>query len=140
MTPEDIKTLLRSWYSKPVFDMDGFYSYCSADFVFTRIPFPPIVGVEANRQADEAMLVAYTEQKTTIDELVVEGDTAVMRYSWQAVHSGTSPTLPIPPTGKTVAMKGCMVFHWKEGKMVDAWDYGDLLSFLQQIGVIPPMG
>jgi len=86
------------------------------------------------------MAVAFSEQKTTIEELVVEGDSTFMVYTWQAVHSGMSPTLQIPPTGKSIAMKGCMVFHWKDGKMVDAWDYGDMLGLLMQVGVIPAMG
>ena len=85
------------------------------------------------------MAVAFSKNKVSIDELTVAGDTAVLRYTWEGIHTGVSPNLGIPPTGKHVKCMGCSVYHWKDDKIVEMWDYLDLLGLLQQVGVIPAM-
>jgi predicted ester cyclase len=145
MTPEDIKTFFYSIYDeKRVWGtpemLDEFYAYIAPEFIFHRPPFPDVAGIEANRESDEAMKIAFSENKVSIEELVVEGDTAVLRYTWEGIHTGISPTLGIPPTGMHVKSMGCSVYHWRDGKIVEMWDYLDLLGLLQQIGVIPAMG
>ena len=142
MTPEEMKAALAkmnddAWHKR---DLNAAYEIYSADVVFQRVPFPPVVGKEANMQADAGMLAAFTDTRSTIDEMVVEGDTAVFRWSWEAVHTGTSPSLGIPPTGKHVSFGGCSVYHFKNGKIVEQWEYSDVLGLLQQLGVIPALG
>jgi steroid delta-isomerase-like uncharacterized protein len=86
------------------------------------------------------MLAAFTENRTTIDELIVEGDMAAMRWTWEGLHTGTSPSLGIPATGKRVRSGGCSVFRFRDGKIAEQWEYGDMLGLLQQVGVIPAFG
>jgi hypothetical protein len=65
-------------------------------------------------------------------------------YTWRSGsgvgHIRTSPSLPIPPTGKEVVLQGCIVVHGKDGKVVEEWEHSDYLGFLQQLGVVPPLG
>ena len=63
-----------------------------------------------------------------------------MRYTWQAVHAGTSPLSGIPATGKTVTVSGCMIFHWQEDKLIEQWDFSDGLGLMQQLGIVPARG
>jgi predicted ester cyclase len=35
---------------------------------------------------------------------------------------------------------GCSVYHFRDDKIVEQWEYGDLLGMLQQLGVIPALG
>jgi steroid delta-isomerase-like uncharacterized protein len=139
MTPEEIKSIILkmnddSWHKR---DLDEAYRAYSDEIVFHRPPFPLVTGKEANRQGDEGMLSAFTETRSTIHELVVEGDTAIAHWTWQAVHTGTSPALGIPPTGKQVQFSGCSIYHFEEGKIIEQWEYGDMLGLMQQLGVIP---
>jgi len=78
--------------------------------------------------------------QSTIHELVVEGDTVVAHWTWQAIHTGTSPALGIPPTGKQIQFSGCSIYRFKDDQIVEQWEYGDMLGMLQQLGVIPPLG
>jgi predicted ester cyclase len=48
--------------------------------------------------------------------------------------------LGIPATGKRVHFVGCSVYRFLDGKIVEQWEYGDVLGLLQQLGVIPPLG
>ena len=95
MTPDEMKAILRKMmvdaYDKG--DLDAVYQRYADDVVFQRAPFPPVVGADANRKADEGMLAAFTENRVTVQEIVVEGDTAMMHWTWEAVHSGVTPTL-----------------------------------------------
>jgi predicted ester cyclase len=54
--------------------------------------------------------------------MVAEGDTIAYRYTMTMKHTGQSPTLPIPPTGKEVTLKGCIVVHVRDGKIVKEFD------------------
>jgi steroid delta-isomerase-like uncharacterized protein len=86
------------------------------------------------------MLSAFSETKSTIHELVMEGNTVVAHWTWQAVHAGTLPNLGIPATGKQIEFSGCTIYHFRGGKIMEQWEYGDLLGFMQQLGVIPTPG
>lgn len=144
MTSPDFEIFLRSIYAegRPMGTpemLDEFYARVDTALVFTRPPFPPVVGLEANRKGDEAMAKAFSNQKVQIEEIISGENTAVLRYIWEGDHTGVSPNLGIPPTGMHVKARGCMVYHLREGKMVDIVDYFDLLTLLTQVGVIPAM-
>lgn len=144
MTSSDFETFLRSLYAEgrpwgtPEM-LDEFYAHVDADLVFTRPPFPPVVGLEANRRDDEAMAITFSNSSVHIEEIISSKDVAVLRYTWEGDHTGVSPSLGIPATGKHVKARGCMVYHLRDDKMVDIVDYFDLLSLLTQVGVIPAM-
>jgi steroid delta-isomerase-like uncharacterized protein len=141
MKTQDIKAVLTKMQDDICKgDLDAIYPYFADDFVFHRIPLPDTVGKEANRKGDEAMLAAFTNNRMTIHEIIVEGDAAVMHYTWQAIHSGTSPSLGIPATGKQVTLSGCMLYHWKGDQIIEQWDYTDMLGLMQQLGLIPTPG
>jgi predicted ester cyclase len=59
---------------------------------------------------------------------------------WGQLYTGTSPSLPIPPTGKDLVLEGCVLVHLQDGLVVEEWEYSDYLGFLQQLGVVPALG
>ncbi len=142
MTFEDMKSIVLkmnedSWHKR---DLDGAYQHYAPEIVFHRPPFPPVTGKEANRQSDEGMLSAFTETQSTIHELVVEGETVIAHWTWQGTHTGALPTLGVPATGRQVQFSGCSIYHFRGNQIVEQWEYGDLLGFMQQLGVIPAPG
>lgn len=144
MTTSDFETFLRSLYAegRPLMTpdwLDEFYARIDANLVFTRSPFPPVVGLEANRKSDEDMGKAFSNQKVHIEEIISCGDTTVLRYIWEGDHIGVSPSLAIPPTGKHLKVSGCQVYHLRDDKVVNIVDYMDLVILLTQMGVIPAM-
>jgi steroid delta-isomerase-like uncharacterized protein len=141
MNPEEMKAAIikmneDAWHSR---DLGAAYDVYSDAVVFQRVPFPPVVGKEANMQADADTLDAFDDVRSTIDAVIVEGDTAALRWTWEGTHTGTLPSLGIPATGQRVRFSGCSVYHFRDGKIVQQWEYGDLLGFLQQLGAIPDL-
>ena len=121
-------------------NLDALDEAYAADFVQHPPPFPDIVGLEAFKQSIANTRSVYSDIQLTIDEIIIEGDTIATRWTWQGTHTGQSPTLPIPPTGKRVINTGVSVVHTVDGKAVEEWSYGDSLGLFQQLGVVPPIG
>lgn len=138
MNPEQIKALLNK--EKEEYNQGNWayiYAYMSDDYVFHYPPNPDLVGIEANREYDQGVFSAFSDIQFTGHQIIVEGDFAAWTWTWQGVHTGVSPSHRIPPTGKTITMYGCDVYRWQGDKIVEQWRYTDLLSVMQQMGVIP---
>jgi predicted ester cyclase len=46
----------------------------------------------------------------------------------------------IPPTGKRIQFSGCSIYHFEDDRIVEQWEYGDMLDMMQQPGIIPALG
>ena len=107
--------------------------------VFHIPPFPDMKGVEAFKEFCNEALQMLTDIQWSWDEVVIESNTAVQRFTARGKHTGTSPNFPAPPTGKDVVIEGCAFYHVKNGKIVEFIEYSNYLGLFQQLGVIPPM-
>ena len=85
-----------------------------------------------------ALFAAFESIHVTIEDLIVEGDTVVKRWTATSTHAGEY--MGIPPTGNQVQFTGIYIFRIAEGKIVEQWVEADWLGFMQQLGAIPPMG
>jgi len=111
-----------------------------ADCVLHSPPLPDVQGLEALKEHIAGICSAYSDVHLAYAETVAEGDRIAYRYTWRARHTGQSPTLPIPPTGNEVGMEKCVVVTIADGRIVEEFEYADYLGFLQQLGVVPPLG
>jgi len=84
---------------------------------------------------------AFPDGRTTIEDLIAEGDQAVLRYTFRGTNTGDFVTpMPLPATGKQVIMTGIAIARLAGGKAVEVLDMSDNLGLLQQLGVIPLPG
>jgi steroid delta-isomerase-like uncharacterized protein len=125
------------WLKGNLEAMDEIYR---ADCVLHSPPLPDVRGLEALKAHIAGIRSAYTDNSIAYAEMIGEGDRVVYRYTWKARHTGQSATLSIPPTGKEVGMEKCVVVHFADGKIVEEFEHADYLSFLQKLGVVPPLG
>lgn len=142
MSLEEMKDTIRwaggeAWLKGNLDALDEVYA---PDYVWHRRPFPDLVGLDGVKASMTDMRSAYSDLRISYHEMVGEGDIIAYRYTWVGTHTGQSPTLPIPPTGKEVALVGCIMIRVADGKIVEEFEYSDYLGFLQQIGVVPPLG
>lgn len=71
----------------------------------------------------------------TIEEMVEEGDTIVVRSTMTAKHTG--PLLGVPATGKTFTIKAIDVHHFNEqGMVTDTYHLEDWIAYLAQVGAL----
>ena len=82
-----------------------------------------------------AMRTAFPDLQTTHEDTIAQADKVVIRWTLSGTHTG--PWLDIPPTARSFRVSGIDIFRIVGGKLVDLWQEGDTLGFLQQLGVIP---
>jgi predicted ester cyclase len=119
---------------------DGLDQVHDPDIVIHLYPFPDIKGLQTEKQSRIAAWQGFSDIHTDWEEMISEGDTIVARYTVHVKHTGSNPQFPVPPTGKDVVFKGCFFLHQKDGKTVEAFEYDDWLGFMQQLGIVPPIG
>jgi len=78
---------------------------------------------------------AFPDLELTIEDQVAEGDEVVTRFTARGTHLGE--LMGIPPTGRKVSVTGISIDRLVNGKSVESWTNYDVLSMLQQLGVIP---
>jgi steroid delta-isomerase-like uncharacterized protein len=107
------------------------------DFVMHSPGFPAELmhGPEGMKRLATAMRTAFPDLQTTHEDTIAQGDKVVIRWTLSGTHTG--PWLDIPTTGRSFRVSGIDIFRTLDGKLVELWQEGDTLGFLQQLGVIP---
>lgn len=92
-----------------------------------------------DRAAFEAQLAefgaGFPGYRYEIHDQIAQGDMVANRVTWHAVHTGTFKG--VPPTGRTVELRGINLFKVRDGRIVEQWAQPDFLGLMQQIGAIP---
>jgi predicted ester cyclase len=105
--------------------------------VFRIHPFPDINGLEGFKQFFMRTSRLVTDIRWKWDEVVIEGNTAVQRFTVRGKHTGTGSMFAVPPTGKEIVLEGFIFYHVKNGKVIEFIKFSNYLGFFQQLGVIP---
>ena len=80
----------------------------------------------------------FPDLHLTIEDLIVEGEQVVVRYTWRGTHTGDfGKPMPVAATGKQATVAGIYISRAVEGKAVEAWNVADSLGMLQQLGLLP---
>ena len=78
---------------------------------------------------------SFPDWHSTFEELVAEGDRVAERWTGRGTHRGELQG--IPATGKSVEAPGSVFYRIVDGKIVELWGQLDMMSLMQQLGVVP---
>jgi steroid delta-isomerase-like uncharacterized protein len=107
------------------------------EFVF-HMPAQDVRGPEESRQLAIAFRTAFPDLQIAHEDAVAAGDKVAIRWTARATHRGDFQG--VPPTGKTIKMRGIDFFHLRGGKIAEAWIDFDVLGMLQQMGAVAAPG
>ncbi len=97
--------------------------------------FPP--DMPANRDGltglYQALWAAFPDFELTLENVVVEGDTAAVRFRWTGTHRGDF--MGVPPTGLTVRGEGITLMRYADGLIAERWQAMDMLGVFTQLGM-----
>ena len=122
-------------------DMDTVRSIFHEDCVSTDFATGQVSkGVEGNMADVQAWRSSFGDMKVEAVSHAVSGNTVVTEMKFSGTNTGDMP-LPdgsaIPATGKRVEMQGCQICEFKDGKMINARQYYDMMGMMAQLGLLP---
>ena len=97
-----------------------------------------IQGLKDFKQAIGKVFDAFPDYRITVDDIIVEGDKTVTRYTVTGTHKGAY--MGIPATNKKVTLSAILIDRFVGGKVAEAWEMGDALGAMKQLGVVPTPG
>ena len=102
-----------------------------------------ISGGDAIVDVNFAWREAFPGVRGEIENLIASGDQVAYETTWRGVHTGplTTPDgQTIPPTGKTAALPACLVLRVAGDRIVEQHHYFDMVTMLNQLGLMPAAG
>ncbi len=136
MSAENNKNLIRR-VDKELFNMGNLSmasEFLSPDFVNHDFPMAK-PGPDEFVKVIQPFLTGFPDMQITVEEYLAEGDEVFTRGYMTGTHTGTFQG--IPPTGKKINVKYMDEWRIKNGKATDNWVRLDMLSMMQQLGVVP---
>ena len=85
-----------------------------------------------------AVGAAFPGLQFELHDLTATDDVVSARWVARGTHGGEF--MGLPATGRAVTLEGCVIDHYRDGKIARRWELIDRLSMLQQIGAIPMPG
>jgi steroid delta-isomerase-like uncharacterized protein len=140
MSTDENKALVRRFYEEiDNGNLEAMDHLVAEDYVdHNPPPFPGLgTGREGLKQSFRIFWDA-TPSRHEIEDQIAEGDKVVTRMTAYGKHEGDLPG--IPATGNDLRMTATVTHRIEDGKLAEKWSDKDVLGFLQQLGVIPPLG
>lgn len=133
----DHAVTMRSTYERiNAGDITGFGDLVADDFVeHEEMPgLPPTkAGV---LEYFGVLLAAFPDLRMEVEDLIASGDKAVARVQVTATHDGEF--MGVPPTGTQVHVQLIDIMRFDDAGLIsEHWGVADMLSLMQQLGVVP---
>jgi len=133
----DHATTMRSAYERiSAGDIAGFGDLVAEDFVEHEggPGLPPTK--EGTLEFFRILLAAFPDMRMDVEDLIASEDKTVARVNVKATHQGEF--MGVPPTGTNVEMQLIDIMRFNgAGLVCEHWGVADMLSLMQQLGVVP---
>ncbi|MCC2673019.1 MAG: ester cyclase [Armatimonadetes bacterium] len=80
---------------------------------------------------------AFPDSKAALHNAIASGSTVMLEITWNGTHKGLleTPSGPVQPTGKTIAIRACMVVELEGERVKRERHYFDMATLAQQLGL-----
>ena len=97
----------------------------------------PQRGPQAVSRSVDRYLRAFPDLRFVEEDVVVQGDRAVLVWTSHGTHGGN--LMRIPPTGRKIAVRGISVLTIENGKITRGLYVWDAAGLLRAIGLLPEL-
>jgi ketosteroid isomerase-like protein len=124
------------WNSR---DRAGFLALCTDQTEFVGPGDVTGKGPEAAGMFWSVWQDAFPDNKVTVHEIAGQGNGGAEEATFSGTHTGPlwSPDGTVPPTGKTVSLRYCLVQTIENDKLTRFHLYFDRVDLLTQLGLMP---
>jgi predicted ester cyclase len=116
-------------------NLDALEQFWEPDFSWHGIA-GPIEGLVQLRRVLAAYATGVPDQHVEEGFLIGEGDLVAGQWTARGTHTGE--LFRVPATRASLEYQALDVYRLRHGKIVEQWAGDDVMSLLQQIGVLPP--
>jgi len=95
------------------------------------------VGSDGIQRTLAYYLHAFPDLQLTLEDLIMEGNRAVLVWTLHGTHRGTF--MHIPPTGRSIAVRGTSLLTIADGKIRRGLRIWDVAGLLRAIGLLPEL-
>lgn len=136
-TPEENKAMFRRFID----EVWNNGNLAVADELFAPDAFTPSApqlppGPEGVKVIATLWRTAFPDFHMTIEDLIAEEDKVVARFTETGTHQGEF--MGIAPTGRRISITEIGILRLVNNKVAESWYEVDMLSLMQQLGVLPP--
>jgi steroid delta-isomerase-like uncharacterized protein len=137
--PEEIarlvRDLLEAWNAHDLRRIETFYA---PDYEGVDVgQAGPQHGPQSASRNMERYQRAFPDLRFVEQDLIVEGDRAVLVWEAHGKHAGK--LMNIPPTGRTIAVRGTSVLTIRDGKISRGLYVWDVAGLLRSLGLLPEL-
>ena len=132
-TVEENKSIYRR-YLQAVFNegrLDQLSELLDPAYVYRDAPPGTPPGAEGIKQVVSMFRSAFPDLKITIEDQIAEGDKVCSRAITRGTHRGE--IFGIPPTGKSVLMRGITIVRVVNGRIAESWVSNDVMGLMNQL-------
>lgn len=108
------------------------------DFLYDEVATGrKLTGPDETIGAWQGWAQAFPDSRAVFGEAhAAEDGSVVLEVTWQGTHQGPlqMPKGPIPPTGKHIELRACVIFQFSGEKARAQRHYFDMTTLLQQLG------
>ena len=140
MSIEENKAMARRLFEEALNQgkVEVFDELLAPNFLYHNPTWPGVHTLEDYKPFITAWRSAFPDLHVTIDDMIAEDDTVVIRYTWHGTNTGDIVMpMRLPATGKHVTVTAMNIGRAVEGKCVELWQEGNDLGLVQQLGLIP---
>lgn len=91
-------------------------------------------GLAYYKELETSYARAFPKKTVTIDDLIVEGDKVVVRWTCKGSHEGEYQGTPA--THRKFNVTGITVYQFANDRITEIWQSWDRLSLLEQLNII----
>ncbi len=119
-------------------DIDGFGELAADDFV----EHEEMPGLEPTKEGVITLFkgykAAFPDLHMAVEDVIAEGDRAVARVTTTGTQTGE--WMGMPASGKRIEVRLIDIMKFDDdGRICEHWGVMDMLSMLQQLGVVPEL-
>jgi steroid delta-isomerase-like uncharacterized protein len=115
----------------------AFMELHTPDFVLHTPSSPKPMKRDEFEKSMRIMYALFPDFSPTIEDIIAEGNKVVIRETCRGTNKGEF--MGTPATGKEMTLPVTIIFRIADGKIAEAWEAYDMMSMMQQLGVMPPV-
>jgi steroid delta-isomerase-like uncharacterized protein len=130
-----VRDLLEAWNAHDPERVQSFYApeYEGVDVAQAN----PQCGPQEVSRLVKWYLRAFPDLRFVDEDIVVEGNRAVLVWTARGTHAGE--LMRIPPTGRYIEVRGTSVLTIENGKIIRGLYVWDVAGLLRSIGLLPKL-